>query len=168
MEIFQTFGVNIYLLAAEIVNFLIVLYILKRFLYNPLFVMLKKRENTIQEGLKKAEEGRTFLEKAKKEEAKILKDAHTKANAILNDARNERFAIIQDAEDKAKKQADLRMKEAKEQIIRDQKEIESHVVSKMSKIMVEFMERSTDDLFGKKEQQEVITRAMKKFNAEIK
>ena len=55
MEILENFGVNPVLLAAQIVNFIIVLFILKKFLYKPILDLLKKRQFTIKEGLKQAE-----------------------------------------------------------------------------------------------------------------
>ena len=56
MEILENFGLNPMLLIAQIVNFLIVLFILKKFLYKPVLEMLKKRQTTIKDGLKQAEE----------------------------------------------------------------------------------------------------------------
>ena len=56
MEIIKNFGVEPVLLVAQIINFLIILFILKKFLYKPVLDTLKKREDSIKEGLKQAEE----------------------------------------------------------------------------------------------------------------
>ena len=56
MEILKTFGVDPIFLGAQIVNFLIIFYLLKRFLYKPVLGCLKTgRQN---QGLKQAEEAR--------------------------------------------------------------------------------------------------------------
>ena len=60
----EAFGIQPLLLAAQIVNFLILAYILKRFLYKPVLEVLKKREKKIKDGLQAAEEGQAFLDKA--------------------------------------------------------------------------------------------------------
>ena len=83
MEIVKEFGLNPYLLAAQIVNFLIILYILKKLLYKSVLDMLKKRSDSIKEGIKQAEEGRLTLEKALEEEKKILSDALQSREAEL-------------------------------------------------------------------------------------
>ena len=63
MELIKNFGLDPVYLAAQIVNFLIILYFLRRFLYKPVFKMLKKRENEIKEGLEKTEESKRLMEK---------------------------------------------------------------------------------------------------------
>ncbi len=73
MEIIKNFGLNPILLAAQIVNFLIIFFILKKFLYKPVLNVLNKRQVTIKEGLKQAEEARVKLEKVVIEEKDILK-----------------------------------------------------------------------------------------------
>jgi F-type H+-transporting ATPase subunit b len=63
MEILKTFGFDPILLGAQIINFLIIFYLLKRFLYKPVLGMLKTREDKIKEGIKQAEEARSYAGK---------------------------------------------------------------------------------------------------------
>ena len=74
MEIINNFGLDPLLLGAQIVNFLIIFFILKRFAYKPVLDILKKREDSIKEGLRQAEEGKKILDEALEEEKKMLKD----------------------------------------------------------------------------------------------
>ena len=62
MEIINNFGLDPLLLGAQIVNFLIIFFILKRFAYKPVLDILKKREDSIKEGLRQAEEGKKILD----------------------------------------------------------------------------------------------------------
>src|SRR5687767_3830438 len=119
MEIFKTFGLNLPLVVAQVVNFLIILYILKRFLYKPLFNMLQKREKMIKESLAKADESKKVLQKAEIQEKEIIKKARENANQILKDAREQSIAIIKQAEEETKKQTDRMVHEAKLQIEQD-------------------------------------------------
>ena len=52
MELLKDFGFDPILLTAQIINFLIVLVVLKKFMYKPVLDMLKKRENDIKKGIK--------------------------------------------------------------------------------------------------------------------
>jgi len=87
MELIENFGLNPILLGAQIVNFLIILFILKKFLYKPILTTLEKRKATIKEGLDKTEEVRIRLEETIEKEKRILRTAQEQARKILDEAR---------------------------------------------------------------------------------
>src|SRR5579872_4006433 len=150
MEIIKNFGINPLLIAAEIINFLIIMYVLKKFLYKPIFSILKKREKAIQDGIKNAEESKKKLAEAKVEESHILSNANKKAIATIEEARSEAFEIIQSAQETAKKQAQIALDEARAQIAAEQKLAEKRLFVKMSRVMEEFIEQSLSNMFDKK------------------
>src|ERR1700722_13501281 len=106
MDIFQTFGLNPYLTIAQIVNFLILLYILKRYLYPPLFKVFKKREALVKESIEKAEQSEKALEKAKEQEKEVIKKARITADEIVKEAREQATEILKHAEASTKEQTD--------------------------------------------------------------
>ncbi len=74
MDILNEFGIKPILLAAQVVNFLILLYILKRFLYKPILKVLNERKNKIADSLKNAEEiERKLVEISEEEQKRIAK-----------------------------------------------------------------------------------------------
>ena len=160
MEILENFGINPLLVLAEIVNFLIVLYILKRFLYKPVFNMLKKREEAIKEGIEKAEEGKKALEKAETEEKKIIKKASETANEVIKDAREQASAIVKDAHEKAKNETTRMIAEAKVQIEIERKEAETKILKDVTRLSVEVLRKSLSKILSDKEQDEVVKRAI--------
>lgn len=91
-ELIKHFGIDWRLLLAQAVNFLILLYVLKRFAYKPILEMLRKRRLEIEKGLE-------FTESAKEKLKHIEKEQEEK----LNEARNEALQIMTSAEDAAKK-----------------------------------------------------------------
>ena len=54
-QFFAEFGVDVLKLAFQIVNFLIVLYLLNRFLFKPVLARLDERKSKIEKGLEDAE-----------------------------------------------------------------------------------------------------------------
>lgn len=164
MELIKEFGINPILLAAQVVNFLIVLYILKRLLYKPILQALKNREQTIKEGLKQAEEARLLLEKTAEKERKVLKEAQASARIILDDTKKQRDEILRLAEDSAKKQAEQIIKEARQQITFEARETEKRLTAHVTRLAVQFLERSIADLFTPNEQEIVMKNALKKIN----
>lgn len=90
MEIFKSIGIDWKLLLAQVVNFLILFWILKKFLFGPAVKILTERRQRIEESVrqsalikKQAEESeiakKETLEKARKEAQDVL--AETRKNA---------------------------------------------------------------------------------------
>ena len=104
MEIIKNFGLDPFLLGAQIINFLIIFFILKGFVYKPVLGILKKREDSIKDGLKQAEEGKKILNEALEKEKKILQDAQRRAEKIIEDAKNQSIEIGKKAAENTKKQ----------------------------------------------------------------
>ena len=163
MEILENFGVNPILLAAQIVNFLIVFFILKKFLYKPILDLLKKRRITIQEGIQQAEKAREKLEKVIIEEKNILQSAQMTAKKIIEDAKQESLVITKQMNDNAKKQTERILNLAKDQIARESLQTEKRLAVNTSRLAVTFLKKALEEFFSQKEQKEVISNALKKI-----
>ena len=163
MEILSNFGVDPKLLAAQIVNFLVVFFILKKFLYKPILSLLKKRQVTIQDGLKQAEEARIKLEKVVIEEREILRQAQMQAKKIIEEAKEESIELTKQLSADARKQTEKMLKDAREQIARESIETEKKLAVTTSKLAVSFLEKALNEFFTPKEQKEVISKALEKI-----
>src|ERR1035437_5012096 len=163
MEIVKNFGLNPVLLGAQIVNFLIVFFILKKVLYKPVLEVLKKRQTTIKEGLKAAEDARIKLEKVVVEEKNILKTAQLQSKKIIEDAQKEAIEVSLRINEEAKKQPEKLLSDTREQIARESIETEKRIASNTSKLAVTILEKALKDFFSAKEQKDVIANALKKI-----
>jgi len=163
MEIFKEFGFDPVMLGAQIVNFLIIFYILKRFLYKPVLEVLKKRKDDIEKGVKDAEEGRLTLEKALEEEKKILRKAQEQTKKIIDDASNQAILIANDIEQNSRKQAEKILTDAKTQIVQETKEAEKRLSQDISKLSIEFLNTSLKEIFGEKEEKLIIEKTLKRL-----
>jgi len=161
MEIFKEFGLDPIMLGAQILNFLIIFYLLKRFLYKPVLGMLKTREDKIKEGIKQAEEARETLEKTIEQEKKILAKAHEEAKALVLDARTKAVETSKEIEENTKKQAEKILMDARVQIEQDAQRMESELSQKISLLAEEMLEKSLKDVFGEKEQKIILGKALK-------
>lgn len=168
MDIISNFGINPYLLGAQIINFLILLYLLKRFAYKPIFSMLDARKKKIEAGLKDAEESKKALEKALEEEKQILKKAQDSAQLILQEAKSQAESMSDEMKVKTKEQVEQMLSEAHVQLERETKALEKSLAMSTAKIAVEMVEKSIADMLDTKDQKEVIEKLTKKFNAKGK
>jgi len=161
MEILKNFGVDPILLGAQIINFLIIFYLLKRFLYKPVLGMLKKREDKIKEGIKQAEEARVTLEKTLEQEKKIFAKAHEEAKSLIADAKTQALEVARDVEENTKKQVEKILADAKAQIDQDAKRMETELGEKISILAKDMLEKSLQGVFGEKEQKQILEKALK-------
>jgi F-type H+-transporting ATPase subunit b len=161
MEILKTFGFDPILLVAQIINFLIIFYLLKRFLYKPVLGMLKTREDKIKEGMKQAEEARLTLEKTIDEEKKILAKAHEEAKSLITDAKTQAIEVSREVEENTKKQAEKILLDARAQIEQDSKRMETELGEKISVLAKDMLGKSLQGVIGEKEQKQIVEKAVK-------
>ena len=74
-------------LIAQILNFLVLVFVLAKFAYKPLLGMMEERKNKIASDLDAAENAKKDAEAVKAEYAAKLADARQEAQAIIENAR---------------------------------------------------------------------------------
>lgn len=161
MDLIKNFGINWLLLAAQIVNFLIILYLLKRFAYKPILEVLEKRRVSIEEAHKNAENAAKAMEKALDEEKKIMRNAQNEAKNMIAEAGKQAETIVNNAHDKAKTQSERLVKETQEQLERDRKEMEKQLATKTTDLALTMLQQSLKGFFDDKQQKEVLEKAGK-------
>ncbi len=135
-EFIEHFGIDWKLLLAQMVNFALLLFILRRFVYRPVLDVLQKRKQKIEEGiqfakdaefeLKRIQELREeILEGAKRDGVNIVTEAEEKANhkkeEILQEALQKTEAAIVEAkrviQEEKVKMTDSLQKETEELVL---------------------------------------------------
>lgn len=163
MEILKNFGFDPVMLAAQIVNFLIILFLLKRFLYKPLLDMLQKRQDAIKEGVRQAKEAQEMLEKTLEQEKAILIKAQTEARSIVEDAKLQAQEVSSEIEANTKKQTEKMLEEAKLQIEQESKQMEQRLSEKVSTLALDMLSKSLEGLLSEKEQKQIVGKAMQQI-----
>ncbi len=103
MEILNQFGINPILLAAQVVNFFILLFILKKFLYKPILKVLEERRKKIAESLRNAEEIELKLRKTQEQSENIIADTLEESKKILDDTNKVAAQILEDTNKQAER-----------------------------------------------------------------
>jgi F-type H+-transporting ATPase subunit b len=83
MPIFDAFGVDLPKLAFQIVNFLLLLYLLNRLLFKRVFAFLDQRQERITKGLEDAEAAARDRELARAERESALDETRKEAQAMI-------------------------------------------------------------------------------------
>ena len=159
MQIFKDFGVNPVLLAAQIVNFLIILFVLKRFMYKPVITMLKKREDEIKKGLSDSEKNQKQLIETIEKEKAILQAARENADKMIAEAKLEATESKNQIEAATKKEIEKMQVQARETIEQETKAAEERLTRNIGEIAISLLEKSLTGIFGEKEQKSILKKA---------
>lgn len=111
----DAFGINLKILIAQIINFGIVLFLLKKFAYRPILSMLETRSKTIREGLDNAEKAKQNLEKAGAKAKEIHEEAYQEAKQIAAETKVQAEKSAKEIVSKAESQAERIIKLAQEE-----------------------------------------------------
>lgn len=142
-------GINLKIFIAQLINFLVVLLVLWKWMYKPLVKLLDQRAERIADSVKKAQEIEEQLSKTKNEQVQILNQAKTEAAQILSQAHTDAEKRKQEMVENAKQEVQRVVSQGKEQLkaekvamIRDAKsEIVEIVVAAAEKILKESVDQ---------------------------
>ena len=112
----EQLGIEPTLLLAQIVNFLIILFVLSKLLYKPVLAMLEKRKKEIAEGLALTEKMRQEEEKTQVKREKVLEEARREARNIVDAAKKEAEAEHKEIVATAHKEATAVLEKGKEDV----------------------------------------------------
>ena len=133
-EFITHFGIDWKLFLAQIVNFSVILFVLRKFAYQPILKMLTQRRKTIEGGLEMRAQAEKNLKESDEMRNRTLQQAHTEAVAIVNRAE----LIGKEKQEDMLKQTDVKV----EGIIGDARRIIEQEKEKMS----DEMYRNAQDL----------------------
>src|ERR1700745_4258024 len=87
-ETAEQFGWEPKLFLSQVISFIIVALVLKRFGYKPILAVLEERRQRIQEGLLNAEKIKQQLAEAEQRHAEILAKGNAQAQKMIEEARS--------------------------------------------------------------------------------
>lgn len=145
MEIFNTFGVTWDKLIAQIILFLIVYGVLKKFAFGPILEVLNERRRRIEEGQHNAEKIKKQLAEAELRYQEMLRKANDEATRLIEEARASSDAHTQKQIQQAIKDAEGIVAKAKESIGQER----SKMVAEVKKEMVDLVVHTTAKVVGK-------------------
>ena len=110
----ETFGVNWPFFIAQLINFVLVLFVLKKWAFGPIQGILEKRRNRIAEGEAKMEEIQKKLDESEQEKAALLEKANADAKRMISEAKQSATALGEQKSQEAVAQAQTILNKAQE------------------------------------------------------
>lgn len=136
-EFIHKLGVDWRLLLSQIVNFLILLTILRIFAYKPILKILHERKKKIEEGLTKAKEADTRLSEIQELSKEKLKEAEHKALQMLRNTEEKAKRVEVELLKKAQEKETAAMKSAELAILGKREEAEREMQKEAAKMVKE-------------------------------
>ena len=118
-DLFSSIGVNWTLLGLQTVAFLLLLFILKKFVYPPLAAMLDKRDEAVKASADAAMEAEKHAVEAEARTAELLDEAKREAADIVATAKEEASKTAEDVARKAEAKADALLANARDELAKD-------------------------------------------------
>lgn len=160
-EVVKQFGVQPILLAAQIVNFLILLFLLKKFAYKPLLEVLQKRRDIIAQGLKNAEEIEKRLKLVEEEKAKELKKAADEARLIISEATKAASELMELSRARTEQDILKLQVKNKELMERQKEQLQKEIKSELADLVVLGLEKVAKKTLTTKDQKEMVESTVK-------
>ncbi|MCH7698506.1 MAG: F0F1 ATP synthase subunit B [Chloroflexi bacterium] len=109
-------GLNLPVLVAQLVNFFLLLVLLRIFLYKPILEMLDRRKQRIQEGEQAAEQSKEQASQAEADVATQIEEARQQSQALVAQAQEASNRIQEDSRNQAKQEAETLLERARNEI----------------------------------------------------
>lgn len=160
-ELITKLGIDWKLLLAQIVNFLVLLFVLYRFAYKPILEMLEKRTRKIEKGLKDANEAHRKLEESADMQKEILKKARSEAKEIVEKANLRAEKGKADIAAEAKVQAEKILVDAKRQINQKKDKMFAEVKAEIGQLVVAATEKVVGEKLNAEKDRTLIEKSLR-------
>lgn len=162
-KILTEFGVQPLLLIAQVVNFLVLLWILNKVLYKPILKVLDERKQKIADSLKNAEQIEKKLAQTEEDRENKLEEAAKEAKKIIDDATKSATEIISEAHQKASSDIEDMMQKGKEGIKLEREQMHQEMREEMAEIVITALEKVTGKVISDKDQKKMVEDTVRKM-----
>lgn len=142
-------GINPVQFGAQLVNVLVLLFVLRKFLYKPLNNMLESRQKEIADGFRLSENALTLEKKLLEREAELDKKAKNLeqevTSSVAKKAKEQADKIVKEAREEAKALIEKAQKQASETKARAKEDMKTEVAREAVKIANEALAKLLDE-----------------------
>ena len=158
MEALANLGIDWKLLLAQVVNFVVVLLVLKRCAHQPMLKLLDERTAKIEKGLVDAESASRKLSEMEMKEKAVLADARTEAKRIL--AETDEAAAKRDAAKMTETEARVKklLEESENKIAEDRKKMLEEAKRELAGTVLMAVEKVLSEKMDSAKEKELIER----------
>ena len=145
----------------QILLFILLLFLLKKFAWKPILDAVNSREEGIKEALEQADKARQEMAELKASNEKILKEARAEREQMLKEAREIKEKMINEAKEEAREQSNMLIEQAKVSIENEKMAAITDLKNQVAELSVGIAEKIIkSELSGKDKQLELIEKML--------
>ncbi|HWB68301.1 MAG TPA: F0F1 ATP synthase subunit B [Mycobacteriales bacterium] len=129
----------------EVICFLVVLYILAKYIIPRISEMIERRQATIRQQFEEAEAAKQRLEAAEREYAEALAETRREASRLREQAQQERAEIVEEARSEAQARVDEMLQTAQERIATERQQTILALRTEIGELATTLAERVVHD-----------------------
>jgi F-type H+-transporting ATPase subunit b len=133
----ETFGLNLGLFLSQVISFVLVAALLRRFAYKPILNVLHERRERIAEGLRNADEIKQQLAKAEQRHQEILAKANVEAQRMIDEARESAGHLAERREQEAIAAAEQILAKAREASVLEHERTMAELKREVGRLVVD-------------------------------
>lgn len=168
MELIDKLGIDLKLLLAQIVNFLILLFILTKLIYKPILNLLDKRKKMIEKNVEDTKKIEERLEKLEKDKEKILSEASQKAITVIEQAKKSAEEEKQKIITNGKKEISSLAERYRAQLQEEKAKIVQEVKKDVASLIIKSSEKIIRKQFNKDDQKRLENAIKEELGSTIK
>jgi F-type H+-transporting ATPase subunit b len=159
----SSLGINLKSFIFQLITFLIVLLILRRWVFPKLVATLEARRKTLEESLVQARQTEETLHQAETKAGEILKQARAQADAALAEAGSKAEEIIAKGEAAAAERAARIIKEAEARLGQERERLHSELRKELAGLVAIATEKVLAKKLDEREDRALIERSLKEI-----
>ncbi len=158
-------GLDVWALLFQVINFAILLLALRFLAYRPLLAMLRHRRETIEEGLRNAQDSAEAQAQTVIEQRRLLQDARTQAHVILAQSKTRAAEVIRTAEVDAHAQVKQIISQGEALLAHHAAEVQAQLKKETLQLVADATEAVIEVKLDPKRDQKLITQAIARANS---
>jgi len=135
-ELITTFHIDWKLIIAQLVNFGIILFVLKRYAYGPTMKLMDDRTKKIEKGLKDAQDSHKKLAEIAEKEKEVLVEARKTAQEIVSKAEAVAVKNKEEIITQTKEQAEKILSDAAKKIELEKNQMFAEIKTQVAELVV--------------------------------
>lgn len=162
----ESIGIDLSLLTFQIINFLIFILILKKFLYTPILKIISDRQREIEQGLTLRDEMQEQQLNLAKERERIVKEAQEEVQLLLERKKEEAEKVKNKILEDARSEKETIIRQGKKEAQEIRREMEKDVQQETINLAILMTEKVLSNLLSEKKQREIIQKELDKLSEE--